>query len=705
MVTEPGPCFRVGVDTGGTFTDVVALNEATGDVVTTKTPSTPHDPSLAVQEGIRKVLRLAGAGTVSAVCHGTTVATNAVLEERFDDLGLATTEGFRHVLEIARQSVPRGYGNSYFWVKPERIVPLQRVREVPGRMTVDGEVLRPFDDKAAVEVARWFKRKGLRAIGVCFIHAYANPEHERRLRAVLAREYPEAHVSISSDVLAEYREYERTVTTLVDAFVKSRVAGYVGAIRARLDSELGGGVPFYMMKSNGGIISGDEVARQPITTILSGPAAGALGASLLARHAGFARVLTADAGGTSTDICLVEHDTPGLTTDGAIGRFPIKVPMIDIVTVGSGGGSVAWLAPDGSLKVGPRSAGANPGPLCYGRGGAEPTVTDAQLLLGRIPPHLLGGEIPLSRDAATEGMAALGRALGLDPARTGEGVLELAAWNQANAIQQVSVKRGLDPRDYTLIAFGGSGPLLAGRLLDLLHLHAALIPPSPGNVSALGLLVVDLRNDYVQTFVRREDRLDLEAMNGHLERLEALARAALGAEGFAEHEMRVARSADLRYFGQAWEVPVELPPGPLDAAAARLAADRFHSAHENRYGYSYRRDAGGAQHAERPPPAERQMIEWVNLRVTGIGPSRRPKLRELPPGDGRPERARRGSRPVIFDGRARECPVYDRAALLPGDALPGPAIVEEYGATTVVFPEQRAEVDRFGNLILTRRPW
>src|SRR2546428_7660434 len=664
--------LRIGIDTGGTFTDIVAIDEATGEIVTTKTPSTPHDPSVGVLDGIRKILRLvdnaaaaASRPAVAAVSHGTTVATNALLQERFPGLGLVTTQGFRHVLEIARQAVPRGYGNSYFWVKPERIVPLHLMREVPERLNFRGEVLRPFDEAVALEVARWFQNSGIDSIGVSFIHAYANPEHEQRMRAVLEREHPGAHISISSDVLPEYREYERTVTTLVDAFVKSRVAAYVGAIQARLDAELGAGVLFYVMKSNGGVISAREVAAQPITTILSGPAPGAPGASLLATAAGFDRVLTADAGGTSTDVCLVEHGVPGLTTDGAVGRFPVKVPMIDIVTVGAGGGSIAWIAPDGGLKVGPRSAGADPGPLCYGRGGAEPTVTDAQLLLGRIPPHLLGGEIPLSRDAATEGMAALGRALGLDPARTGEGVLELAAWNQANAIQQVSVKRGLDPRDYTLVAFGGSGPLLAGRLLDLLHLRAALIPPSPGNVSALGLLVVDLRNDYVQTFVRREDRLDLEAMNGHLERLEALARAALSAEGFAEHEMRVARSADLRYFGQAWEVPVELPPGPLDAAAARLAADRFHSAHQSRYGYSYRRNAGDAQPTERQPAAERQMIEWVNLRVTGIGPIERPKLRELPPGDGRSERARRGSRPVIFDGRAHECPVYDRAALQP----------------------------------------
>jgi N-methylhydantoinase A len=703
---QPIRRLRIGVDTGGTFTDVVAIDGVTGEILTTKTPSTPHDPSVGVLDGIRKIVRLASQAAsaaamaeprpaVAAVCHGTTVATNALLQERFPGLGLVTTHGFRHVLEIARQAVPRGYGNSYFWVKPERIVPLHRVREVPERVNFRGEVLRPFDEAAAVAVAAWFRDNDVDSIGVSFIHAYVNPAHEQRMRAVLEREHPGAHVSISSEVLSEYREYERTATTVVDAFVKSRVAGYVGAIQARLDTELGAGVPFYVMKSNGGVISAREVVVQPITTILSGPAAGALGASLLAKAAGFDRVLTADAGGTSTDVCLVEHGVPGLTTDGAVGRFPVKVPMIDIVTVGAGGGSIAWIAPDGGLKVGPRSAGADPGPLSYGLGGDEPTVTDAQLVLGRIPPRLLSGEIRLKVERARDGIAALAARLGLQPSRAAEGIVEIAAWNQANAIQQVSVKRGLDPRDYTLVAFGGSGPLLAGRLVELLHLRGALIPPSPGNVSAFGLLTVDVKNDYVQTFVQRHDRLDYSTVNAHLERLEALARGALCAEGFAEHEIRIVRGADLRYFGQAWEVAVGLPPGEIDQRSAAVAAESFHQAHEQRYGYSYRNTTGRGT-------AGRQALEWVNLRVTGIGPITQPKLRELPPGDGRPARALTGTRTVIFEEKPMECQVYERTRIAPGDTLNGPVIIEEYGATTVVYPGQGVEADRFGNLILTR---
>jgi len=686
--------FRIGIDTGGTFTDIVALNEATGEIYTTKTPTTVHDPSVGVTQAITKILALAGGGRVASVSHGTTVATNALLEERFPALGLVTTGGFRHVLEIARQAVPRGYGNSYFWVKPERIVPLHRVREVSERMSFEGAVVRPFDDGSAIAAARWFERHGVVNIGVSFIHAYANPAHERRMREILERECPGAHVSISSEVLPEYREYERTVTTLVDAFVKSRVAVYVGAIQDKLDEELERGTPFYVMKSNGGVISAREVARQPITTILSGPAAGALGASAVAAAAGFGRVLAADVGGTSTDVCLVEGGAPGLTTEGAVGRFPVKVPMIDIVTVGSGGGSIAWLQPDGGLKVGPRSAGADPGPMCYGRGGDEPTTTDAHLALGRIPPHLLGGEIVLDGEAAARGLARLGAGVGLDPLRAAQGILEITAWNQANAIRQVSVRRGLDPREYTLVAFGGAGPLLAGRLLDLLRLRAALIPPSPANLSALGLLVVDVKNDYVQTFVQRHDQLAYAGVNAHLDRLEAHAREALHQEGFPDHAMRIFRTADLRYFGQAWEVRVDLPSGTIGPAEGAEVIERFHDAHEKRFGYSYR--------DVREPGAGRHVVEWVNLRVTGVGPIRRPRFPEQSPGDGRVERALTGRRPVRFDGRHVECAVYRRDRLQSGDVIDAPAIVEEYGATTVVFPGLRAEVDRFGNLLLTR---
>ncbi len=685
----------MGVDTGGTFTDVVAFDEDSGEVVTTKTPSTPADPAQGFMDGIRKVLaRLGDGGTgedVTAVCHGTTVATNLLLEGKVERLGFVTTEGFEFLLEIARQSVPDGYGNSYFWVKPPRIVPADLVRAVGGRLDHRGAELRPFDEAGARAAARFLRDRGVTAVGVCFLHAYANPAHEQRMRAVLAEEHPGAVVSISSEVLREYREYERAMTTLVDAAVKPRVGRYVATIRRRLEEFTAGrDVPFYVMKSNGGVLSADEVVHQPISTVLSGPAAGALGAALVARTAGFDRVLTLDGGGTSTDVSVVLGGEPTLTTEGTVGAFPSKIPMIDVVTVGAGGGSIAWLSREGTLKVGPRSAGADPGPLCYRKGGTEPTVTDAHVVLGRIPPGLLGGEVPLDVDAAREGLAQLGAKLGLELEPAATGVLEISAWNQANALRQVTVKRGLDVRDFVLVTFGGSGSLLLCRLLEILGLRVAVVPRDPGNLSAFGLLTVDVKNDYVQTAVARHAHLDLAAVASTYGSLEARAAATLDAEGFARASHRYLRSADLRYYGQAFEVRVPVPDGRVDPAVAGATVDAFHDAHERLYGYCFR---------DRPE----QQVEWVNLRVTGVGPIRRPRLREAEPGDGDAARARTGSRPVCFDARRGhlDTPVYARAGLRPGDTVAGPAIVEEYGSTVPLHPGFHADVDRLGNLVVT----
>ncbi len=685
----PARGLRIGIDTGGTFTDVVAVDPATGRVVTTKTPSTPANPADGFMAGVRKVLDLMAAdgSDVAAVCHGTTVATNQLLEGKVGDLGFITTEGYEFLLEIARQSVPDGYGNSYFWVKPPRIVPVHRVRTVGGRLDFQGHEVRPFDEEQAVAAARFFRDSGIDTIGVCFLHSYADPAHELAMREVLTREHPAAVVSISSEVLREYREYERAVTTLVDAAVKPRMSSYVANIRSRLD-ELSPGVPFYVMKSNGGVLSAEEVVHQPITTVLSGPAAGALGAALVAREAGFDKLLTCDGGGTSTDVAVVLDGEPALTTEGTVGSYPSKVPMIDVVTVGAGGGSVAWVSPEGALKVGPRSAGADPGPLCYGKGGTEPTVTDAHVVLGRIPPHLLGGEIPLDVEAARTGLASLAERLGLTVEQAATGILEISAWNQANALREVTVKRGLDVRDFTMATFGGSGSLLLCRLVDVLGLAGVLVPRDPGNLSAFGLLTVDVRNDYVRTAVSRHDALDRASVAQVLDDLQAQAAAALDREGFARDEHRYLRSADLRYAGQAFEVRVPAPDGAVDDGFVDAVATAFHDAHEQLYGYAFRGDA-------------RQPVEWVNLRVTGVGPIERPQLADLPGREGGVKRAQTGVRPVCFEDWV-DTPVYWRPDLAPGDVVQGPAVVEEFGSTVPLHPGYTATVDRFGNLLVTR---
>src|SRR5258706_558589 len=439
------PSFRIGIDTGGTFTDIVAVDVASGAMRVTKVSSTPSNPAIGLVRGVERILDDMGAGVadVAGLVHGTTVATNALLQGQIDGLGLIVTEGFRHILEIARQTVPDGYGNSYFWVKPPRIVPLQFVREVAGRLDFRGTELRPLDETSVRAAARFFRDRDIGAIGVCLIHSYANAAHERRVAEIIAREYPGCTVSLSCEVLPEYREYERTMTTLVDVFVKPHMERYL----RRVDETLGAGLreqPFLMMQSAGGGASADRAARKPITTALSGPAAGAIGSAVIAKIAGFDNVVTLDAGGTSTDLCLIEGSEPHLTNSGLVGPFPVRIPMIDIETIGTGGGSIAWISREGDLRVGPKSAGAEPGPMCYPNGGTAPTITDANLVLGRIPPSLIGGGIALDATRSRAGLAALAGRLArpgatpLSVEALAPSIIGIANWSPAKPIRQIA---------------------------------------------------------------------------------------------------------------------------------------------------------------------------------------------------------------------------------------------------------------------------
>jgi N-methylhydantoinase A len=435
--------------------------------------------------------------------------------------------------------------------------------------------------------------------------------------------------------------------------------------------------------------------HQPITTVLSGPAAGALGAALIAKVAGHDRVLTSDGGGTSTDVSVVIDGEPTLTTEGSVGMFPSKIPMIDVVTVGAGGGSIAWLSPEGSLKVGPQSAGADPGPLCYAKGGTEVTITDAHVVLGRIPPHLLGGEIPLDVRAAEDGVDRLAAKLEMSREACATGILEISAWNQANALRQVTVKRGLDVRDFTLTTFGGSGSLLLCRLMDVLGIGTVLVPPNPGNVSAFGLLTVDVKNDYVQTHVALADSLDPAAVAGIYDDLTARAADALTKEGFAANQHRFVRTADLRYFGQAFEVRVPVPEGRIDATVLDDVAGRFHAEHKALYGYDFAGDAS-------------QQVEWVNLRVSGIGPITRPEIRKHPVVEvvstGSTHDLETTARAVCFEAAEGyvDTPVLQRTDLEPGRVVAGPVIIEEFGSTVPIHPGFTVRVDDYLNLIITR---
>ncbi|MEP6562117.1 MAG: hydantoinase/oxoprolinase family protein, partial [Nakamurella sp.] len=647
--------------------------------------------------GVHKILGLIGAGPadIESILHGTTVATNQLLQGKVGDLGFITTTGYESMLEIARQSVPDGYGNSYFWVKPDRIVPADLVRTVGGRLDFRGREIRPFDRESAIAAVRFFRDRGIGTLAVCFLHSYANDAHERQMAELIAAEFPDAVVSLSCQVLPEYREYERAMTTLIDAAVKPTMAQYVSTIAGRLDEFTGPRrVPFSIMQSNGGVLSAEQVVRQPISTVLSGPAAGALGAASVAAHAGYPAVLTCDGGGTSTDVTVITGGRPPVTTEGSVGVFPAKIAMIDVVTVGAGGGSVGWISPEGTLKVGPRSAGAHPGPACYRLGGTEATVTDAQLVLGRIPDQLLGGEIALDVAAAAAAVRGLADELGLSLEACAAGILEISAWNQVNALRRITTKRGLDARDFPLVTFGGSGSLLACRLMDLLSLPLVLVPQNPGNVSAYGLLTVDVRNDVVRTAVAADRELDLDRLAAVFAELAEQAREALLREGFAADKQVLERSADLRYLGQAFEVRVPCPTdGLVDRDWADGVVDSFHAAHRALYGYDFRGKAD-------------QRVEWVNLRVAGIGPIPRPRIGEIAAiaEIGTTTAAPAAHSRQVYFGEWLPATIYDRSALLAGHVLQGPAVVQEFGATVPIEPGFRATVDRFGNLLITKEP-
>lgn len=685
-MTGNGPQLRIGVDTGGTFTDIVCVDAGSGAMRVTKVASTPANPAIGLLRGVKAILADASVDDLAGLAHGTTVATNALLQGEITGLGLIVTEGFRHILEIARQSVPEGYGNSYFWVKPDRIVPLRYVREIGGRLNFRGQELRPLNESSVRAAAVFFRQQGITTIGVCLLHAYANAAHERRVAEILAENYPDCTVSLSCEVLPEYREYERAVTTLVDAFVKPHVGRYL----QRIHDELGEGLrdkPFLVMQSSGGVASPDQVMRKPITTAFSGPAAGAIGSAVIAEIAGFADVVTLDAGGTSTDLCLVENAKPGLTNGGAVGRFPIRLPMIDIKTIGTGGGSIAWITREGHLKVGPRSAGAEPGPMCYPHGGNEPTITDANLILGRLPSALIGGGIRLNAERARAGLIALAARLpgNMTAEQLAAGIIEIANWDQANAIRQMTIQRGIDPRQFALLSFGGSGPAQSPAVMDLIGMKACIVPPNPGNLSAFGLLAVDWRTDHILTNVTHEDAMDLAAIGEIYARLESEAAATLQRDGIAEGRIRLSREADIRYAGQSMEVRVPAPAGVIDAAFMADTIAAFHAAHLKAFGYNY---------------AGQQKVELVNFCVSGFGAIDRPPMPKL--ASAAAANPHLTMRPVYFGEAVRQTPIYDRANLRAGFRLNGPAVIEEFGSTTVVFPNQRLEVDAYGILIVRR---
>jgi N-methylhydantoinase A len=683
----------LAIDVGGTFTDITLTDAATGARWVAKTPSTPGDLAAGFITAVRKGLALAGRAPadVLRVFHGTTIATNAILEGKTPPTALVTTAGFKYVLEIGRHDIPR-HGNLYGWSKPTRPITPDRVFEVRERLDADGSVLSPLDEPGARALARQLERMGVPAVAVVFLHAYANPTHEQRMLAILAEECPGVLVSLSSEVLPQFREFERTMATALNAAVMPPVSRYVSVLRQALEGE-GVPAPLLIMKSDGGVTGAATCVRQPVQTVLSGPAAGVVGAVGVGRSAGFGDIISIDVGGTSADICLVRDGRPEVTKDGMIGPFPLKLPMVDIHTIGAGGGSIAAVTGPGRLTVGPRSAGADPGPVCYRRGGGEPTVTDAHLVLGRIPAALLGGELPLDAPAAREAIAGrIGRPLALEAEEAAAGVVEILDNTMARAIRTVSVGRGHDPRRFALVAFGGAGPLHACRLAELLDIPTVIIPPRPGVLSTWGLLDTDIRSTFVRTAGTAARRLAEAAsrvpeLEGAWKELEGQARSWLDHEQVPRDRQRFERGADLRYEHQSFELTCPLGEGPLTPGQIGQLVATFHAEHRRLYSYDL-------------PNAP---VELVNLRLTAVGALPRRQPRGPVPGGGPPLDAITGHRPVYFRGAGFvSTPCYERARLAPGMTFAGPAIIEQDDATPLVAPGFRARVDDAHNVVLGR---
>ncbi len=682
--------YRVAVDTGGTFSDFVLFNEDSGAIAITKVPSTPREPFQAVLDGVRELLdRGVAAEDVRFFSHGTTVGTNALLEEKGALTGLLVTEGFRGIYEVMEQS--RGYGPvtyDLFFEKPRLLAAPRTTEEIRERVDFQGRALTPVDCGQATEAIRRLKAKGVESVAVCFLFSFLNLEHERAVKRIMAEEFPEASLSLSCEVLPQIREFYRMSTTVINAYIAPVVSAYLDRLETRL-REMGVTTPqLYIMQSNGGVATFRTSARIPVATVLSGPAGGVISSLGASAKVGIDNIITFDMGGTSCDVALIHEGRPVVTTQGRINQRPISLPMLDIHTVSAGGGTIARIDSVGALQVGPDSAGADPGPICYGRGGDNATVTDANVILGVLDPdHFLGGRLRLDK-ARAESLVEerIARPLGLGLHEAADGILRIISVKMEEAIKAVSSQRGYDIRDFTLVAFGGAGPMHAGRLALDLGIPTLLVPPTPGVHSALGLLMSDVKHDHVRSRLAPMRELGPDDLNALFDPLMEQAREELSEEGFPDDAIVLTPFLDLRYAGQGYELTVPCPLPPLGPDDLERAQQRFHAIHEQAHGHK----------------AESEPVELVSVRL--VSEARVPQVRLSPfeaTGASAAD-ARTGQRRIFFgrDPGFQDCPIYDRARLEPGHEFDGPAVVEQMDTTTVIHPEQRARVDAFRNLII-----
>ena len=678
--------WRIGVDSGGTFTDVCLFNDETGHVEVWKVASTPDDPSRGIAQGVQEGVAQVGASPaeVGYFGHGTTVATNALIQHRGVPTALITTAGFRDLLEIGRQKRPDLYD---LQADKEPVLVSRDLRlEVPERVRHDGTVETALDEDALRRVVRRLRETGVKSVAVCFLYGFMRPEHEIAARRILAEEFPEAFACASHEVAPEFREYERMSTAVVNAYLGPVMQGYIERLGGRL-ADLGVSATPHLTQSNGGVIGFEQAARLPVRTILSGPSTGVVAAQEIGRLVGIDNLITFDMGGTSSDVALLAGGVCRLASEAVVHGYPIKAPMLDIHTVGAGGGSIAYVDGGGLLKVGPRSAGADPGPVCYDRGNDEPTVTDANVVLQTLnPTHLLGGRMTVRQDLARAAIGRVADRLGMDAMATAQGIISVVTANMARAIRVISVQRGHDPRDYTLVAFGGAGPLHAARLARELDIGRILVPRNPGILCATGLLLTDLRADFASTRLLTLSAEALPAIEAAFHTLRERAEAWFVEEAVPPDARRVARTVDMRYAGQNYELSVPLPDGPVTMAILDALAAGFAAAHERMYGFI----------------AEGETVQLVTYRVEATGVVPKAAFRAAPDAGPDASAAVVGRRDVWLPeaGGFVSCPVYDREKLRPGNRIEGPAIVEQMDATTVVLPDMTAYVEPYLNLVL-----
>jgi N-methylhydantoinase A/oxoprolinase/acetone carboxylase beta subunit len=685
---------RLGVDVGGTFTDLIYVDDEAGEIIVHKLATTPADPSRGTVQGIREVTENAGVrpAALDQVFHGTTIATNIVIEHNGARVGMITTEGYRDILHIARHKKPLNFSN--YQDLPWQRHPIVRRRyrlAVPERITGDGTVLVPLDESRAREQARRLKEAGVEAVAVCFLFSFLNPEHERRVAEIVREEFPEAFLSVSSEVLPQYREYERFSTVCLNAYIGPQVSRYVRRLEDELEA-MDVKTGLHLMTSASGVATAGGAVARPVNLLMSGPVAGVVGGIWTGRQAGYENVITLDVGGTSADIGLAQEGQLRMKhlLDTRVGPYQAMIPMVDVDTIGAGGGSVAYVDQGGIFRVGPRSAGADPGPAAYGRGGTEPTATDAMVNLGwLLPEAFLGGEMQLRADLARTAFEdGPARALGMSVEEASFGAVQILTHSMVQSIEENSVRKGYDPRDFALVAEGGAGPLFAAQIALEVGTPWVLVPNFPGVTAALGLLATDMVYEYGSTVYERLSRLDTAALAGAFEELEEQARTQLEQDGVPPGRMLIQRVIDCRYLGQGYELRVDVASGAIDDDWIRTVRAKFNEIHEREYSRRF----------------EDADIEIPNIRVRGIGLMPPLEMPEVTSGSESPDAALRHEGEAWFrvGGRLDRVPTryYDRAALASGNRLAGPAIVNQYDSTTVIPPGIAAHVDRFGNIVI-----